>query len=71
VRAAAAWEDSPNLIGLTSGAAVVRLSDQTRYALSMLKRVQMMQGAADSDADAAKPLQVGCVFFYGRRVSTV
>ncbi|KAL6756408.1 dynein heavy chain and region D6 of dynein motor-domain-containing protein [Haematococcus lacustris] len=48
----------PSLVGLTGGAAAVRRAQQTRYALNMLQRVQLMQGATDSEAEAAKPLQV-------------
>jgi hypothetical protein len=58
VRQAHISSDDPGLVGLTSGAAVVRRSQQTRHALHILQRVQLMQGAADSESDAAKPLQV-------------
>ncbi len=61
LRTLQAWEELPGLVGLTQGASNVRQEEQTRHALHILKRVHMMQGTADSDTDAARPLQVrGC-----------
>jgi hypothetical protein len=50
---------NPMLVGLTAGASVVRQTQQTRHALNILKRVQLMQGN-DSEAGASQPLQVLC-----------
>ena len=50
--------EDPGLVGLTRGAAVVRRAQRTRHALHILKRVQLMQGSGDSEADASKPQQV-------------
>lgn len=58
MRGSISVRDDPGLVGLTAGAAVVRTVQRTRHALNLLRRVTLIGGAADSEADAAKPLHV-------------